>query len=178
MRSFLPFVFKNLPISSYRLIIAMFICIIVMQGGETMKFSLFINKEREEEVLVFAHEETSLTKTIEKIVTEDTAELIGYIEREAVVLDLLSINCFVVEESKVYALTPKHKYQMKQRIYQLEEILPDIFVKVNQSCIANINMIKSFDSSISGSLLVKFKNGHSDYVSRRQLKAVKERFGL
>ena len=52
------------------------------------------------------------------------------------------------------------------------------FIKINQSCIANIRQIQRFDTSFSGTLRVIFKNGYTDYVSRRQLKAVKERLGL
>lgn len=143
-----------------------------------MKFKLFISKEHDEEVLVYAHDETPLTKAIEKMVEDDGAQLVGYIEREAVMIDLFDVSCFVVDDNKVYACTSEDKIRVRERLYQLQEKLPDMFVKVNQSCIANVNMIKSFDSSITGTLHVKFKNGYSDYVSRRQLKAVKERFGL
>lgn len=143
-----------------------------------MKCKIFIDKNKDEEVLVYAHKETTLTKAIEKLVEEDNAEIVGYIDREAVMLDLLTVNCFVVEDNKVYALTSKDKLSIRLRLYQLEEKLPDIFIKVNQSCIANIKQIKSFDASIAGSMLVKFKNGHNDYVSRRQVKFVKERLGL
>ena len=61
---------------------------------------------------------------------------------------------------------------------QLEEMLDDSFVKINQSCIANIKKIDRFKATVGGSLTVIFKNGHIDYVSRRNLKNVKERLGL
>lgn len=143
-----------------------------------MNCKLLLDKNHDEEVLIYAHKETPLTKAIEKLVEEDSAELIGYIEREAVMLDLLEVNCFVVEDNKVFALTSKDKLNIRTRLYKLEEKLPDIFIKINQSCVANIKQIKSFDASIAGSILVRFKNGHSDYVSRRQIKNVKERLGI
>lgn len=143
-----------------------------------MKFKLFIDKNHDDEVIVYAHEESELTKQIEDIVTKSESQIVAYIDREAVVLELADVYCFVVEDNKVFAITSKEKLKVKSRLYQLEEMLPHTFVKVNQSCIANIKMIKSFDSKISGSLLVRFKNGYSDYVSRRQLKVVKERMGL
>ena len=150
----------------------------MLQGGQEMKFKLFIDKNHDDEVIVYAHEESELTKQIEDIVTKSESQIVAYIDREAVVLELADVYCFVVEDNKVFAITSKDKLKVKSRLYQLEEMLPHTFVKVNQSCIANIKMIKSFDSKISGSLLVRFKNGYSDYVSRRQLKVVKERMGL
>ena len=143
-----------------------------------MKITIFINKNRDEEILIYAHEKTALIEAIEQLVLQDSFELIGYIDREAVKLNLAEICRFTVEDNKVFAETLSEQYRLKCRLWQLEENLPDGYVKINQSCIANIRMIDRFDTSISGSMLVKFKNGSSDYVSRRQLKTVKERLGL
>ncbi len=143
-----------------------------------MKCTLIITDEHEEEVVIYARERTKLTNDIEVLVYGSVPELIGYKENEVVKLNSDLISCFTVEGSKVYALTDSEKLQIKLRLYQLEEILPDTFVKINQSCIANIRKIERFDTSVSGTLLIKFKNGYKDYVSRRQMKAVKERFGL
>ena len=143
-----------------------------------MKCTLIITDEHEEEVIIYARERTKLTNDIEALVIGSVPELIGYKENEVVKLTSDLISCFTVEGNKVYALTDSEKLQIKLRLYQLEEMLPDTFVKINQSCIANIRKIERFDTSVSGTLLIKFKNGYKDYVSRRQMKAVKERFGL
>lgn len=143
-----------------------------------MKLKIFISKTRDEEILIYAHEKTALIESIEQLVLQDNFELIGYIDREAVKLNLAEICRFTVEDNKVFAETLSEQYRLKYRLWQLEEKLPDGYVKINQSCIANIRMIDRFDTSISGSMLVKFKNGSTDYISRRQLKTVKERLGL
>ncbi len=143
-----------------------------------MKCTLIITNEHEEEVVIYAHKKTKLIEEIEEMINGSAPEIIGYGENQAVRLKNDEVTCFMVEDNKVYALTDKDKYQLKQRLYQLEEILPDTFVKINQSCIANIRKIERFDTSISGTLIINFKNGYKDYVSRRQMKAVKERFGL
>ena len=143
-----------------------------------MKFRLIIDKNRDEEVIIYSHAKTPLTDKIEQLVSEDNFELIGYTDSEAVRLNSNEICRFFVENNKVFAENAKEKYRLKLRLWQLEEKLPAGFVKINQSCLANINMVERFDASVSGSLLVKFKNGSTDYVSRRQLKIVKERFGL
>ena len=54
----------------------------------------------------------------------------------------------------------------------------DNFIKINKSCIANLKKIKRFDASFGGAMQVTFKNGHTDFVSRRNLKNVKERMGI
>lgn len=143
-----------------------------------MKLKIFIDKNHEEEILIYAHEKSALIDSIEKLLSDEGEPLVGYTEKEAVRLDVTDVYCFTVEDNKVCAVTEKEKLRLKERLYQIEERLPDNFIKINQSCIANIRKIERFDSSISGTLSVIFKNGHRDYVSRRNLKHVKERLGL
>lgn len=142
-----------------------------------MKCIITIDKEHEEEVLIFAHEKTKLIEDILNLINNENV-FTGYSNGEIYRLNLSEISCFTVEDNKVYALTDKDKLQIKQRLYQVEEKLSDDFVKINQSCIANIKKIKKFDTSVSGMLTVTFKNGYRDYVSRRSLKSVKERLGV
>ena len=70
------------------------------------------------------------------------------------------------------------RVRVKFRLYEIEEVFDTGFVKINQSCIANISKMKKFDVSLGGALRVEFKNGYRDYVSRRQMRAVKERLGI
>ena len=44
--------------------------------------------------------------------------------------------------------------------------------------IANLKKVEKFSAAFSGALQVNFKNGYVDYVSRRNLKNVKERLGI
>ncbi len=143
-----------------------------------MNLKIITDPERDEEIIIYVHKKSPLTDAIEQLVSENGIEIIGHNETQSVKLNPNEICCFSVIGEKVFAQTLSGDYRIKSRLFQLEEKLPENFVKINQSCIANIRMIERFDSSISGSLLVRFKNGTSDYVSRRQMKKVKERFGI
>ncbi|MEE1010884.1 MAG: LytTR family DNA-binding domain-containing protein [Acutalibacteraceae bacterium] len=143
-----------------------------------MKFRLIIDNNREEEVIVYSHKESDLTDEIRRLVENEANEIIGYIEREAYKLSTSEIYCVVAEDNNVYAITEKSRFRVKLRLYQLEEILGDDFVKINQSCIVNIRKIRKFDSSLGGMLKVVLTNGYSDYVSRRNIRYVKERLGV
>jgi DNA-binding LytR/AlgR family response regulator len=134
-----------------------------------------IDKDREEEVIVYAHKRDRLTEEIERLVQDDW---VGYSDNAVTQLTVADIYCFTVEDNKIYAVTDNGKWQIKQRLYQIEEQLPDTFVRINQSCLANIRGIERFDVSFGAALTVIFKNGYRDYVSRRQVKTVKERLGI
>lgn len=143
-----------------------------------MKLQIVIDPNRDEEIIVYAHNKSPLVIEIEELVNSRSVDLIGYADNETVKLNLNDIYCFFTEDNKVYALTENEKYRLKSRLYQLEENLNNNFVKINQSCIANIRKIDRFKATVGGSLTVIFKNGYVDFVSRRNLKNVKERLGL
>ena len=143
-----------------------------------MKCEITIGSSHEEGIWIYANEKSELINRIENLVQSDNAEIIGYTDREILKISPSDVYCFFVEDNKVYALTKNEKLLVKQRLYKIEEILNDDFVKINQSCIANIKKIKKFDVSFGASMIVEFKNGYRDYVSRRQLKTVNERFGI
>ncbi len=143
-----------------------------------MKLRIVIDKEKEEQILIYAHEKTPLIESIERLIENDAPRLTGYSEKGATVLSPDEVYCFISEKGKTYAITEKEKLIVKSRLYIIENSLDGAFVRLNQSCIGNISKIKRFEADLYGSLTVVFKNGYKDYVSRRQVKSVKERLGI
>ena len=145
-----------------------------------MKYKTIIDPEIDDEiVLIYARERTAEVEKIEKIVSGASNELIGYEDSNRFcLLDTNEIERFFIEENKLFAGINNKRYLLKQRLYTIEGILNDDFIKINQSCIVNIKRIERFEVSFSGGLLVVMKSGYKDYVSRRQMKFVKERLGI
>lgn len=144
-----------------------------------MKCKTVIDPGREEEVLIYAHRRSKLVEEIEALAERGSKEWIGYDDqRQILQFSSHEVYCFISEANKVFAITTHGRLAIRERLYLLEELLDDGFVRLNQSCIANIRMIERFDASFSGTLSVVFQNGYRDYVSRRQLKIVKERVGI
>ena len=139
-----------------------------------MKIKIFIDKDRDEEVVIYAHERNALVDKIERLVNGND-NIIAKLDRTMYNLELSDVVCFTSENNKVFAHVGKGKLEVEEKMYELEETLPENFLKINKSCIANIEKIQSFDATISGTLAVNFKNGYRDYVSRRRMKNVKER---
>lgn len=143
-----------------------------------MKCTVILDKTREEEIIIYAHQRTPLIDEIERVSKNDKTQLVGYLRGEIVKLNMQEVYCFTIDDGKLYAVCENEKYFIKLKLYIVEQMLDNSFIKINQSSIANISKIKKFDASISGTLKVIFKNGYSDYVSRRNIKNVKERIGL
>ena len=143
-----------------------------------MKCEIIIDPLQEEKVVVYAKEKSTLTEEIQRIAEQYSTSLFGYRDSEIIKLNLSDIVCVSVIGNRVYAICDNEQYLLKERLYTLEEKLPENFVKINQSCLANIKKMERFDTSISGTLKIRFRNAPTDYASRRQLKLIKERLGI
>lgn len=146
-----------------------------------MKFKLVIDKTKEEEVVVTAHNPSALTKQIEMLVLEcsGTDRLIAYTEDDIKMIPVNQIECITVLDGKTWAIDSRgDRYRLKQRLYELEEHLPSSFIRINKSTLANENRLKQFSASFSGAVDAVFLCGYREYVSRRCFQEIKRRFDL
>lgn len=143
-----------------------------------MKCETVIDKEVDPRVVIYARERTTEVEKIERFVSGESNELIGYFGESIYPLSPEEIYCVSILEGEVIAHTSRGELALRERLYTLEERLGPDFVRINKSCIANMRGIERFETTLFGSLGVIFKDGYRDYVSRRQLKAVKEKFGI
>ena len=143
-----------------------------------MKYKIEINGDLSEDILVYAKKDSPILERIEALLAEAGGGVFGYREDLVQRLDGDGVWCFFVEDGRVYAKADDGRWLVKERLYRLEELFSDRFVKINQSCLVNISKIARFEVSFGGALRVILKNGYKDYVSRRQLKVVKERLGF
>ena len=146
-----------------------------------MIFRLNIDSECKEEIIANVHERTPLVNEIEKLVMQDGMpdQLTGYTEDEIVMLDILDVECFVVEEEKTFALYKNGKrYQIRKRLYEIEKILPAEYIRLSKSAIANRKKIVKYKVQFSGAVDAVFESGNTECISRRCFADLKRRYGL
>ena len=144
-----------------------------------MKFRLIIDKSKEEEIVVTAHERSALTDKIELLIMQyDGADKIpAFLDDEMKLLKFTQIECIAVIDGKTCAIDSEgNQYRLKMRLYELEEKLPSYFIRVNKSAIANEKRIEKFCSTYTGAVNVLFKCGYSEFVSRRCFAEIKRRY--
>ena len=142
-----------------------------------MKLNVFVDKTQEERIDIYIKEKRQIVEDIENLISEENI-LLCYKNSEIYKVSFSEIILLAVENEKVAVFTKNDKFFIKERLYMAEEKLSSDFIRLNQSAIGNIRKIRKFDCSVSGTLKVTFTNGLTDYVSRRQVKAVRERLGL
>lgn len=146
-----------------------------------MKFRIFIDKEKDEEIVATVHKRTKLIDEIEALVASEhaTDEIVGYDESGIVMLSTDNIEAFYIENGKTYAsCTDKKRYRIKSPLYELEAVLPQNFRKINKSNIANMKHVVRFKTLLNGAVDAEFKSGFSDYISRRCFAELKRRYSL
>ncbi len=124
-----------------------------------MKFKLNIDKNKEELVEATLHRKGDFSYKLEEMV-------LGYSGED-------SITAYTEDDIKVLKFS-EIEYRLKMRLYEISEILPGYFIKINKSSLANRKQIERFSAAFSGSVDVVFKSGFRDYVSRRCFADIKK----
>lgn len=144
-----------------------------------MKYKLIIDKNKDEEIIAIVHAPSSLTQQIEDLVYSYSGadSIVGYKDDEMRKLEFSEIECITIINRKVIAIDSNGKqYSLKERLRDLEDILPSYFIRINKSTLANEHCIARFCAVFSGGVDAVFRCGYREYVSRRCFAQIKRRF--
>jgi DNA-binding LytR/AlgR family response regulator len=144
-----------------------------------MKYKLIIDKNAEEEIIAVVHAPSSLTQQIEDLVCGYSGfdYLMGYRDDEMRKLPFQEIECITVIDRKVIAIDKEgSRFVLKDRLRDLEGILPSYFIRINKSALANEHRILRFDAVFSGGVDAVFRCGYREYVSRRCFAEIRRRY--
>ena len=124
----------------------------------------------------YTKEVGKIVETLQQI-TNEVDVIIGRKGNEISVIDVNEIISFYSNEQNNYCRTQKGDFIIKQRLYELEEILPkNNFIRISNSTIINIQFVECFDVSTIGNIIVKLKNGETEHVSKRRVSRSHEIF--
>ena len=142
-----------------------------------MKFKLIVDRTKEEEVVVTAHERSPLTDRLEALVLEHTDRIPAYTEDDVILLPVSEIECITILDGRTYAIdSHNRRLRLKQRLYELEAVLPTSFIRINKSTLANETKLERFTAAFNGAVDAGLRCGYREYVSRRCFSEIKRRF--
>lgn len=91
-------------------------------------------------------------------------------------LPLDNILFFETSDNGIDAHTKDDVFAVRKKLYELEEILPENFVRVSKSTILNVDKIYSIEKNITSSSMIAFENTYKQvYASRGYYKNMKQR---
>ncbi|WP_434296739.1 LytTR family DNA-binding domain-containing protein [Clostridium sporogenes] len=143
-----------------------------------MKISIEVDNEiKENEVIIRCSEISEDIKKIQTMLNDMLLygkQIIFYRGDAEYYLSLEEILFFETEGNGIGAHTIDNIYNVKYKLYELEEFLPGYFMRVSKSTILNTNHIYSITRRMSSSSKVEFQNTHKQvYVSRYYHKPLK-----
>lgn len=144
-----------------------------------MRYKLVIDKDAEEEIIAIVRAPSPLTQEIENLVCSYSGVdfIMGCREEELRKLGFSEIECITVLDRKVIAIDRQGKhYTLRERLRDLEGILPSYFIRINKSTLANEHRIARFDAVFSGGVDAVFQCGYREYVSRRCFAQIRRRY--
>ena len=144
-----------------------------------MKYKLIIDKDADEEIIAKVHAPSSLTEQIENLVCSFSGaeSIMGYHDDDMRKLLFSEIECITVINKKVIAIdTNGNRFSLKERLRDLENILPSYFIRINKSTVANEHRIEQFNAVFSGGVDAVFRCGYREYVSRRCFSQIRRRY--
>lgn len=132
------------------------------------------NNINDDDIVILYKNRNEYIENLEK--TFNNQKMIFYKREQEHYLDLSNIIFFETDENSISAHTNNDTYFIKYKLYELEKILPNNFIRVSKSSIVNINNIRSINRNITSSSLIEFYNTYKKlYVSRFYYRNLKER---
>lgn len=90
-----------------------------------------------------------------------------------------AVYYFEAVDNRVYAYGEKEVYEIKCKLYELEErFLHTDFFRASKSTIINLSKVKNFSPAFNGRFEVNLKNEEKLMVSRQYVPSLKEKLGL
>ena len=128
---------------------------------------------------------SAMTDEVNRVVNyisnlENTSFMItGQKDGKIELLDQENIIRLYAENGKMFAKLDQATYQIRLRLYELEERLDnDKFVRISNSEIVNLKKVKGLDLSFAGTICMELENGEVSYVSRRYVSKIKKKLGV
>ena len=114
---------------------------------------------------------------IQDVLEESAAPtILFYKESSEYFVELAEILFFETDGAKIFAHARNDAYEVKLKLYELEELLPRYFCRISKSTIVNAKAIYSLEKSFSGTSSVQFSKTHKKvHVSRHYYHLLKEK---
>lgn len=101
----------------------------------------------------------------------------AYGERGEVLLERGEILRVYTQQRRVLVDSDRGSFSLRSRLYEVEELLGEGFVRISNGEIVNAERIQSLDFSLTGTIRLTLRGGGESYVSRRYVSRIRKKFG-
>ena len=142
-----------------------------------MKVEFDVDKKYQDTKIIICTNKITkeVQELVEKLDTTSITKIYGYKNDKIFILEENNIETIYSENKKVFIRYENGDvFESKKRIYELENNLPNKFVRISNSEIVNFDKVENLDFKIVGTIILNFYTKRHTYVSRRYLKKIIE----
>ncbi len=137
-----------------------------------------ISKNEKESAVINAAELTDSIKMAISLLENGEAAIVGYKDGEKCSLSVSRIYYIESVDDKSFVYTKNDCYEVRYKLYELEDTLDRRFLRVSKSMICNIRKIRSVKAAENARMKATLLNDETIMISRNYVKDLKKRLGL
>ena len=133
-------------------------------------------KYSEPKIIIYAKQvDKNISELIDNLSIINQQTLKCFKDNKMYILQQKDIESIYSENSKVFVRCNNELYTIKNRLYELENLLnKKSFIRISNSEIINFDKVENIDFKIFGTLIINFKSKNIAYASRRYIPRIKE----
>lgn len=136
---------------------------------------LMVKEKKDEKVTIECVAITSEVQEILLYVQSKGREITGILDGTYTQLMLADIFYFEALDEHVFAYTKDNVYEIKNRLYEVEERYQEIyFLRISKSIVVNLRKIHTITPALNARYMANLKNGEQLIISRQYVKHLKE----
>lgn len=145
-----------------------------------MKITILdLNPGEEEEIIVKCNEVNDDLQKLLNQLKQGNGKIAAYQNGDIFFLEPEQIYYFESVDQKVFAYGKTNVYEVKSKLYELEEQLQGReFMRASKSTILNLNKISRLTPAFSGRFEALLQNGEKAIISRQYVSVLKEHLGI
>ncbi len=127
-----------------------------------------------EEVVIHCMEITPEVKDIYTYVETRGAQLSGLVDGVIRLFQLKEVLYFEAVDERVFAYTKEHVYEVKMRLYEIEENYGDYcFMRCSKSIVINLMQLEGIRPALNGRFVAQLNNGEQLIINRSYVPKLK-----
>lgn len=136
---------------------------------------------QEDEIVIRVAELTEdILDTVKKLKNNETKDSVAVISGDSILmLQTKDIFYFDSVDDKVFAYTKDKNYEIKMKLYEIEEDYSfSFFIRVSKNTILNIKKIEHLSPEFNGRFIAKLVNSEKVMISRGYVPSLKKKLGI
>lgn len=137
------------------------------------------NDGEEEEIIIRCHNMNERVMELIAALKNNDIQMTGYLDERIVKLVPKDIYYFESVDNKVYAYTQKEVYEVRKKLYEIEnEFIYTDFLRISKSIIVNLSKIKYIKPILNGKYEARLRNEEKIIISRQYMSDLKQKLGI